>query len=92
MNYNQDRLKDWLEFRDTFLDELLCHDGLGDFLGQTECSNCKKSAGVIKCKDCPSGRMLKCPDCVVELHQALPLHRVEVRRVESPDGSLSPDC
>jgi len=36
--------------------------------------------------------MLKCPECVVELHQALPLHHVEVRRVKSPDGSLSPEC
>ena len=94
MNYNQDQLKDWLAFRDTFLDELLRHDRLGDFLGQKECSNCGIAARVIKCKDCSSGRMLKCPDCVVELHRALPLHCVEVHRVhlESPDGSLSPDC
>ena len=71
----------WLQFRNIFLDELLRHDGLGDFLGHTECSDCKKAPGVIKCKDCSSGQMLKCPECVVASHATFPLHRVEVSRI-----------
>lgn len=54
------------------------HDGLGDFLGQTKCSNCENAAGIIKCRDCASGALLKCHDCIVTLHRTLPLHRVEV--------------
>jgi len=75
----QDQLNEWLKFRRIFLDEILRHDGLGDFLGHTKCSDCQNAPGVIKCKDCSSGRMLRCPECVVASHQALPLHRVEVR-------------
>lgn len=74
----QDQLKEWIAFRAIFLDEVLRHDGLGDFLGHTECSRCGKADGTIKCKDCPSGKMLKCQECIIALHQTLPLHRVEV--------------
>jgi hypothetical protein len=75
---HQDQLKEWIAFRAIFLDEVLRHDGLGDFLGRTECSWCGKAEGTIKCKDCSSGRMLKCQECIIALHQSLPLHRVEV--------------
>ena len=34
--------------------------------------------GIIKCKDCSSGRMLKCINCILSTHEDLPLHRVEV--------------
>ena len=74
----QDQLNEWLKFRSTFLDETLRHDGLGDFLGHTKCSDCQNAPGIIKCKDCSSGSMLRCPECVVASHLALPLHRVEV--------------
>jgi hypothetical protein len=70
----QDQLNEWLKFRNTFLDETLRHDGLGDFLGHTKCSDCQNAPGVIKCKDCSSGGMLRCPECVVASHLALPLH------------------
>jgi len=52
-----------------------------DFLGHTKCSDCKKAPGVIKCKDCPSRWMLKCPECVVASHAMFPLHRVEVSQI-----------
>lgn len=74
----QHRLTEWLKFRAAFLDEALRHDGLGNFFGQNKCSNCGNGAGIIKCKDCSSGGLLKCPECVVALHQTLPLHRIEV--------------
>lgn len=74
----QDQLREWTEFRATFLDEALRHDGLADFLGHTDCARCAKALGIFKCIDCPSGRMLKCVECIIALHQSLPLHRVEV--------------
>lgn len=82
----QDQLNEWLKFRSAFLDEVLRHDGLGDFLGQTECSRCGKFEGFIKCRDCSDGRMLKCVECTLSTHQYLPLHRLEVR-----DAFKSPD-
>ena len=74
----QHRLTEWIQFRSAFLDEALRHDGLGDFLGQTKCSNCENAAGTIKCRDCTNGGLLKCHECIVALHRTLPLHRVEV--------------
>lgn len=79
LNPCQDRLTEWLKFREIFLDETLRHDGLGDFLDHSKCSNCGTAEGVIKCKDCSCGTLLKCPQCIVSLHRTLPLHRVEVR-------------
>lgn len=55
------------------------HDGLGDFLGKTHCSKCGEEDGIIKCKDCSSGKMLKCSKCILSTHEDLPLHRIEVR-------------
>ena len=79
LNFYQHRLSEWIEFRAAFLDETLRHDGLGNFCGQSKCSNCESVAGIIKCRDCADGALLKCPECVVALHQNFPLHRVEVR-------------
>lgn len=74
----QDHLTEWLKYREIFLDEVLRHDGLGDFMGHTSCSHCEKGPGVFRCRDCAKGSMLKCSDCVLELHEELPLHRIEV--------------
>ena len=78
-NSCQNRLAEWLEFRTAFLDEALRHDGLGDFLHHSTCGNCGIAPGIIKCKDCSCGPILKCAECIVSLHWALPLHRIEVR-------------
>jgi hypothetical protein len=75
---HQDHLKEWLKFREIFLQETLRHDGLGNFFGVTDCSSCGKAPGVYKCMACANGGMLKCADCIVKFHQVLPLHRVEV--------------
>jgi len=74
----QDKLNEWLNFRGIFLEEILRHDGLGDFIGLTNCTNCGKAPGIYKCNGCGKGGMLKCAECMVNLHQALPLHRIEV--------------
>lgn len=79
-NWNscQHWLTKWINFQTAFLDEALCYDGLGNFLGHMKCSSCRIVEGVIKCKDYSCRPMLKCTECIISLHQALPLHHVEV--------------
>ncbi|KAF8501150.1 hypothetical protein F5888DRAFT_1582595, partial [Russula emetica] len=71
-------LQEWLIFRQSCLDELLRHNGLSNSLDQGHCISCKKICGLYKCKDCFSGSLLRCRDCVVDAHQDHPFHRVEV--------------
>ncbi|KAJ7161709.1 hypothetical protein C8R46DRAFT_1284049 [Mycena filopes] len=64
--------------RESFLDELIRHDGRGDYLYQDVCaaSNCNAMAPSFRCTDClyPS---LYCKGCLVENHHCMPLHHVE---------------
>lgn len=76
---NKTKLDDWLIYRQACVDELLRHDGLGDFLDNKFCVSCNKVAGMYKCKDCFSGCSLRCRDCLVHSHQDHPLHRIEAR-------------
>ncbi|KAF8333820.1 hypothetical protein F5887DRAFT_892938 [Amanita rubescens] len=71
------KLEQWLSLRDASLDEILRHDGLGDFLGNTTCITCKEDAGTFKCRDCCGGGRLRCRACIVRMHQDIPLHRIE---------------
>lgn len=75
---SKSKLQEWLSFRDATLDEILRHDGLGDYLGQLLCCACNIHPGFFKCKDCSGGGRLKCQACVVNAHQDTPLHRIEV--------------
>jgi hypothetical protein len=75
----QSKLLDWIPQQQTFLDELLRHDGHGDYLGSTTCSKCDEdSCTLFKCKDCWAGAQLCCRDCLISAHADLPLHRIEV--------------
>ncbi|KIJ90500.1 hypothetical protein K443DRAFT_116509 [Laccaria amethystina LaAM-08-1] len=71
------KLLEWLYLRDATLDEILRHDGLGDFLGHRHCVDCGQEDGIFKCRDCSGGCLLRCQGCVVKAHQHLPLHRIE---------------
>ncbi|KAF8335185.1 hypothetical protein F5887DRAFT_892104 [Amanita rubescens] len=71
------KLEEWLSLRDASLDEILRHDGLGDFLDNTTCFVCKEAAGIFKCRDCCGGGRLRCRSCIVRMHQDVPLHRIE---------------
>lgn len=61
------------------LDEILRHDGLGDFLGYQYCVECEEQDGIFKCRDCSGGCRLHCQACIVKMHRHAPLHRIEVR-------------
>ncbi|KAM6493543.1 hypothetical protein JOM56_011677 [Amanita muscaria] len=73
----QTKLKEWLSFRQTCLDELLRHDGRGDYLKGHNCATCQEGEGVFKCLDCFDGGLLRCKACLVAAHHIHPLHRVK---------------
>ena len=74
----QTKLNEWLSYRQTCLDELLRHDGLGSSIGQKGCWSCKGSNACWKCLDCNDGGLLQCQDCIVAVHSCHALHRIEV--------------
>lgn len=66
-------LKEWIQYRSSYLDELLRldgHDGLA-------CSRCGAIEAIIRCTECHS-LPLFCETCAVDVHALNPLHRVEV--------------
>ncbi|KAF8976196.1 hypothetical protein BDQ17DRAFT_1395169 [Cyathus striatus] len=71
------KLNEWVNYQDEFLDELLRHDGKGDYISEDKCSECKKENGSYKCKDCFHGCLLQCRKCIIRGHKNLPLHRIE---------------
>ncbi|KAI0054692.1 hypothetical protein BV25DRAFT_1873293 [Artomyces pyxidatus] len=69
-------LRDWIPFRDTFLDELLRHEGLGNNTELPHCQSCQEAVGELKCRDC-TGALHLCAGCIVSAHAMEPLHRIE---------------
>ncbi|KAF8991711.1 hypothetical protein BDQ17DRAFT_1392943 [Cyathus striatus] len=71
------KLNDFLPHRDEYLDELLHHDGQGDFVNDI-CSSCNAYDGVFQCLDCACSKGLQCCNCIINDHKYLPLHRIEI--------------
>lgn len=79
-------MKKWLKHaRQSFMDELVRRDGLGNFDVPGLCHACEKVAGTIRCKEC-SGSMLLCEECAIDSHRRNPLHRIEVRVSGLPEN------
>lgn len=74
----QTKLLEWLELRDSTLDELLRLDGLGPAVEDSKCSSCLDGQGTHRCLDCGPGTRMLCMSCMVTKHCDLGLHRVEV--------------
>ncbi|KAF7349654.1 CxC2 domain-containing protein [Mycena sanguinolenta] len=65
------------DHRELFLDELLRHDGRGDYMGSVECpggADCRPPE--YRCSDCLHP-CLYCKACIVAMHARVPLHHVE---------------
>lgn len=73
----QTKLLEWLQYRDTYLHEILRGYGLGDSQN-TECTTCHSRAGKFRCVDCFPHGPLRCVGCLVDIHRENPLHRIEV--------------
>ncbi|KAG1846735.1 hypothetical protein F4604DRAFT_1884128 [Suillus subluteus] len=62
--------------RDTFLLELLRHEGRGDYVNLCICQSCHFSLPEYCCIDCFSGELF-CSLCIVTSHARNPLHRIQ---------------
>ena len=88
-------MEQWMAKRQFFLDELIRHDGLGDyhtvegFSSRTLCGICsadyEDDHRMFRCTDC--GHHLQCEACLRKGHQTLPLHSPMVRYPHSPSRS-----
>lgn len=75
----QTKMTDWLlNDRETFLDELIWHQGLGASTEPDPCNDCKVGLGVYRCMEC-MGTPMYCKGCLLTRHGSSPLHRIEVR-------------
>ncbi|KAJ7683938.1 hypothetical protein B0H14DRAFT_2422270, partial [Mycena olivaceomarginata] len=64
--------------REEFLDELLRHDGRGDYVSQHVCGGmgCKVEGPTYRCSNCLHP-CLFCRDCVKRIHERMPFHHIE---------------
>ncbi|KAK0211960.1 hypothetical protein IW262DRAFT_1301412 [Armillaria fumosa] len=65
----------WKSQRDEFLEEILRSES-PEQTTYSDCDKCGLEQGQHRCLSCFDGRML-CRTCIIELHQAMPFHRVE---------------
>ncbi|KAK6993086.1 CxC2 domain-containing protein [Favolaschia claudopus] len=74
---SRDPMSLWRPLAGDFLDELLRHEGLGDYSDCPQCTVCgaKGSIRLFKCGDC--GQFLQCQGCCISRHQLTPLHVLE---------------
>ncbi|KAH7924727.1 hypothetical protein BV22DRAFT_1129623 [Leucogyrophana mollusca] len=69
-------LRDWLPYRDVYLDELLRHDGRGSTCMDVACPDCNNAVGIFRCLDCANSQRY-CMTCIRERHCFLPFHCLE---------------
>ncbi|KAI0043482.1 hypothetical protein FA95DRAFT_1498510, partial [Auriscalpium vulgare] len=75
-------VKDWIPFRDTFLDELIRLEGLGEHINLPNCPGCEgkddipASLGEYRCESCVGGQFW-CASCTATAHALHPLHRIQ---------------
>ena len=67
----------WVALRPMILDEIIRRDGLQDYDGPPTCAHCHDEIGTFRCLDCGC-ITLYCSPCIVQRHEHLPLHRIEV--------------
>ena len=81
--FQDEPLRQWVPLHQEYLDELLRHEGRGDYPPE-HCPRCPKDqpAGspIMRCKDCLMGELL-CTQCCRIQHAQHPLHVVEVRNL-----------
>lgn len=80
---NAKPLRDWIPFRDTFLDEMVRLEGLGEHDRVPLCEACvvrkelPAREGIFRCADCTQGLRI-CQGCMLVQHEAMHLHRIQV--------------
>ncbi|KAI0693263.1 hypothetical protein BC835DRAFT_1276253, partial [Cytidiella melzeri] len=66
----------WLQYRSSYLCELLRRKGRGTVEDSSCCPMCHRTRAVMRCRECFGGTLL-CGRCCVENHRQHPLHRIE---------------
>ncbi|KAF9470037.1 hypothetical protein BDN70DRAFT_821784, partial [Pholiota conissans] len=73
----QSKLNEWLQFRESFLLEIIRGYGTGDSFSSDKCASCGLEEGRFRCLDCFPHCTMRCLQCFVDAHKENPLHRVE---------------
>ncbi|PPQ76759.1 hypothetical protein CVT24_012280 [Panaeolus cyanescens] len=69
----------WAEnFRSTYLDELLRHEGRGDYRRVTKCPDCGETSPAYRCISGCLQSDLVCKKCCLRRHKKSPLHKIEM--------------
>ncbi|KAL6302867.1 hypothetical protein BKA93DRAFT_818322 [Sparassis latifolia] len=77
VSFQDDPMRTWIWYCDSYLDEVLHLEGRGLFM-TFPCASClSESPFYFRCKDCYSGEIL-CQTCMVSDHRCSPLHAIEV--------------
>ncbi|KAI0060273.1 hypothetical protein BV25DRAFT_1871286 [Artomyces pyxidatus] len=66
----------WIPLRDSFLDEMIRHEGLGRHETVPLCTGCNAVEASVRCEDCLGSPML-CPSCICSVHATDPFHRIQ---------------
>ncbi|KAI0055824.1 hypothetical protein BV25DRAFT_1815103, partial [Artomyces pyxidatus] len=74
-------LRQWIPYRDTFLDEMLRLEGMADAAldsgaGLPPCHTCASPGARLHCSDCAWPHVY-CSECLISNHRDDPLHRVQ---------------
>lgn len=69
----------WKLEREVFLTEMLQLEAPPSD-APANCARCRSDLGRFRCLSCMDVRML-CKTCIVDIHQAMPLHKIEVRQI-----------
>ncbi|KAJ7790787.1 hypothetical protein B0H14DRAFT_2625671 [Mycena olivaceomarginata] len=74
---SDDPLHQWAQdHRETYLAEMLRHEGCGDFAEYALCPRCSTAKAEHRCHNCLGGGELLCQSCIVAAHQQLPFHTI----------------
>ena len=71
-------MEEWRDHRDTYLQEMLRHDGR-EGLQATTCAHCG-DVGDFLCNDC-AYRLHYCQKCMIDRHRLMPFHRIQVHLI-----------
>ncbi|KAL5476405.1 hypothetical protein ACEPAI_3410 [Sanghuangporus weigelae] len=75
----QKRLLSWIPERNTYLNEILRHEGRQGCRDDGLCTSCAEKTGNFgqyRCIDCGQASLL-CKTCICDSHKMMPFHRIE---------------
>ncbi|KAJ6503653.1 hypothetical protein C8R45DRAFT_818086 [Mycena sanguinolenta] len=78
VNLQDNPLRQWAEdHRDSFLAEMLRHEGRGEHAESLMCRRCGEGSADHRCLHCLGGDELLCDRCILVSHRQMPFHKIE---------------